>query len=240
MGECQHATAPGTVAAMEEPRRDPLADFLADNRSAPAVPPPAPSRASPDGGAVDADVEAAEAELDAYHDELAAAEMHARVETSDPGWDASFAATLDPETAHFGEATHTQPTCQWCHAELPVADAARCPTCGAILQPLDMDADVPGVTSVSGQMRAELEMVEYRRRLAHAQGREAGPPDVELLARRPTPPQELFGGKEPPESYAPPSDDVRKEMRKILLEAIEADPDSFVEPGPLSEAPPGG
>jgi hypothetical protein len=182
------------------------------------------------------DVEAAEAELDAYHDQLLAAEVRAAIETDEDG-DVRFTSTLDPASARFGETAPLRPSCQWCTAELPVADAARCPTCGALLQPIDDEPDVPGITSMSDEARASLER-EARRRLSMADTAPSAPQDdPELVAATGlTPPADLFEGAQPRESYAPPSAEVRKMMRRILWEAIEADPVGFVDPGPLSDA----
>jgi hypothetical protein len=79
--------------------------------------------------------------------------------------------------------------------------------------------------------------MEFARRPATGDPSMAGTgPDPDLVALQSMrSPADLFGGREPPESYAPPSAEVRTQMRQILWEAIEADPAGFVEPGPLSD-----
>lgn len=97
--------------------------------------------------------------------------------------------------------------CPWCSATLPSADAERCPSCGAALR--EPDAAVPGVTQI----------------------------DVEaiLKGRAPTPkPRGLIGwlsgeydaGKPaapPPGTLEPPDADVRREMLRLELAALEAE-----------------
>ena len=224
MDEPRDAPAPTSEAALDVTGTPPAAHAGEADAEAPEP-------------GLDAETEIdAEAELDAYHDELLAAEARAAIE-SDPGADAAFAETLDPAVFRFGEAVPVRPTCMWCTAALPVADAARCPTCGALLQPIDVDPDLPGLTTVSDNARAARVRLELAGRLATGDPALApvgSDPDLVAIQSLRSP-ADLFGGHEPPESYAPPSAEVRSQMRRILWEAIEADPVGFVDPGPLSE-----
>ena len=197
-------------------------------------PMPAPSNGSDPVPTVPApdDEAQAEAALEEYDDGLMAAEVRAALEADPDGSDAAFAPALAAETARFGEATAARPLCQWCNAPLPVADAARCPSCKAILQPID-DVDVPGLTTVSAETRAAVRREDVIQRAAE---------DPRLLATLDpsvlTPPADVLGGPPSPDSYQPPSPEVREMMRRIKWEAFEADPVAIIDPGPLADGRP--
>ncbi len=102
-------------------------------------------------------------------------------------------------------ATPSGPTCPWCSAPLPAADAAVCPGCGAHLVE-EQGGDIPGVTSVDPYLLA--------------------------IAANPRKPKRTFGSllvgedKEiPPPSAAEmpalarPDAEVRREMLRLELEA---------------------
>lgn len=99
------------------------------------------------------------------------------------------------------------PQCPWCSATLASADAARCPSCNALLRETT-GSEVPGVTSV------DLDAV--------------------LRSRKPAPRQSgLIGwlsgsypeaaGPEPERSeVSPPDEEVKREMVRMEIAAIEA------------------
>ncbi len=99
------------------------------------------------------------------------------------------------------------PRCPWCSATLDAVDAVRCPSCNAQLRE-DVGAEVPGVTSVD--------------------------PDAVLSSRKPPSRQSGLMGwlsgsyPEPvatPEAQrevSPPDEDVRREMIRMEIAAIEA------------------
>ena len=134
--------------------------------------------------------------------------------------DFAFSETLPPETARFGEPSPVEPSCEWCNARLPDPDAARCPSCGALLQPLNGETEVPGLTTISTAARAAAERAERHRAVAGASARGAG-----RQLPRPT----------SPDAYEPPSEEVLAAMREIEREAAAADPQRDVEPGPLAD-----
>lgn len=94
-------------------------------------------------------------------------------------------------------------TCPWCSAAVP-AEAPRCPSCGAALRD-GVDDDVPGVTQVDLNATSRLARLKP--------GRVA----MWLGAERTTDDPALSGRVEPP------SDEVRKEMLRLELAAIEAE-----------------
>ncbi len=134
--------------------------------------------------------------------------------------DLAFSPTLPPETVRFGEATPVEPCCEWCNASLPAADAARCPSCGALLQPLNGETEVPGLTTISSAARAAAERVERQR----AQTASWAAPASAQLTRPPS-----------HEAYQPPDEEVQAAMREIERQATEADALRNVDPGPLAE-----
>lgn len=95
-------------------------------------------------------------------------------------------------------------TCSWCSADIP-AEAARCPACGAALRD-GVDDEVPGVTQVDLKATSRLARLKPPGRIA-----------MWLGAERTTDNPELSGRIEPP------SDDVKREMLKLELAAIDAE-----------------
>jgi hypothetical protein len=95
-------------------------------------------------------------------------------------------------------------TCPWCSAAVP-AEASRCPSCGAALRD-GVDDEVPGVTQVDLAATSRLARLKPPGRIA-----------MWLGAERTTDNPELSGRIEPP------SEDVRKEMLKLELAAIDAE-----------------
>ena len=106
-----------------------------------------------------------------------------------------------------GSAADHVPVCPWCSAPLPDAEASRCPSCYAMLREAAA-TEVPGVT------RVDLEAVLQRRPRA---GRSRGLIGWLSGEYQPEPPQELH------ETLAPPDGDVRREMLRLELAALEAE-----------------
>jgi hypothetical protein len=101
--------------------------------------------------------------------------------------------------------------CPWCSAELPAALPESCPSCGANLSgPPGGEPDIKGVTSLDPMaiIQARSEVARPRSRIMSFITGEA-PGESE-----PTP---------NPESLAPPDDAVRREMRRLEIEAERAD-----------------
>ncbi len=98
----------------------------------------------------------------------------------------------------------TAPRCPWCSAELPSADLATCPSCGASLQS-EGDKQVPGLTAIDPM--AVIEGAREPRR-----------PRNRLIAW-------LSGDTEEPapvgnrDALAPPDAAVRREMLRLQMEA---------------------
>ncbi len=99
-----------------------------------------------------------------------------------------------------GEST----TCSWCSASVP-AEAARCPSCGAGLRDV-VDDDVPGVTAVDLQATTRLARLKPPGRVAMWLGAERTTDNPDLTGR-----------------IEPPSEEVRQEMLRIELAAIDAE-----------------
>lgn len=101
--------------------------------------------------------------------------------------------------------------CQWCSAELPAPDVERCPSCGATLtSATGTEPQLPGVTALDPEaiLRARSEATRPRNRiLSFLTG------EVATDAGRPA----------DPASFAPPSDEVRREMLRLQIEAERAD-----------------
>jgi len=96
-------------------------------------------------------------------------------------------------------------TCPWCSASVPVA-AATCPSCGASLRDA-ADGDIAGVTQVDPGAVLRAKRVKSRGIAAW------------LAGERET--EELSVGK-----VEPMSDEVRREMLRLELAAIDAELDA--------------
>ena len=95
-------------------------------------------------------------------------------------------------------------TCPWCSAEVP-AEASRCPSCNAALRD-GVDDEVPGVTQVDLSAASRLSRLKPPGRVAMWLGAERTTENPELTGR-----------------IEPPSEEVRKEMLRLELAAIEAE-----------------
>jgi hypothetical protein len=94
-------------------------------------------------------------------------------------------------------------TCPWCSATVPV-EAATCPSCGAQLREA-AEGDIPGITQIDPSAVSRARRVKPRRLTSWL----TGDTPVE---------EEETGGK-----IEPPSPDVRREMLKLELAAIDAE-----------------
>ena len=94
-------------------------------------------------------------------------------------------------------------TCPWCSATVP-AEAATCPSCGAQLRDA-AEGDILGVTQIDPSAVSRVRRVKPRRITSWLTG------DVPAEA-------EESGGK-----VEPPSPDVKREMLKLELAAIDAE-----------------
>ena len=98
-------------------------------------------------------------------------------------------------------------TCPWCSATVPVA-ATTCPSCGAALRDA-LDGDIAGVTQIDPAAVLRTKRIKPRGLAAWLVGeREAEEPSI---------------GK-----VEPPSEEVRKEMLRLELAAIDAELDAKV------------
>lgn len=119
--------------------------------------------------------------------------------------------------------------CPWCSAVVPV-DSQRCPSCGAAIhEAADGDAAIPGVTQVDPSLALRREPPRASRIVGWISG------EVDVDPAPLTPPTPLgpagtgagsaaVANLDPagPDSFAPPSADVRREMARLELEAIRA------------------
>jgi len=94
-------------------------------------------------------------------------------------------------------------TCPWCSATVPV-EAPSCPSCGASLRDA-ADGDVKGVTQVDPAAIVRTRQVKSRNIAA-------------FLGIGDAPDEDDSGGK-----VEPPSDEVRREMLRLRLAAIDAE-----------------
>ena len=104
-------------------------------------------------------------------------------------------ATAQPAS---GETT----PCAWCSAAVPV-EAATCPSCGASLRDA-VEGDVLGVTQIDPAAVARAKRIKPRRITAWLTGDATA--------------DEESGGK-----VEPPSEEVRREMLRLRLAAIDAE-----------------
>lgn len=109
------------------------------------------------------------------------------------------------------------PVCPWCSATLTSAEQPTCTSCGANLQG-DSDAEIEGVTALDAETRMRLGLVQ----------RAASPPPRRGLLAWMTPEAEPELGLDAETvailhdaSIEPPSDDVRREMLRLEVEALQ-------------------
>ena len=123
------------------------------------------------------------------------------------------------------QADPTEARCTWCSAVLPDPAATTCPSCGATLIGDGETAGVPGLTSIDADAI-----------LRNARGAGRTKPRSGILG--------WISGEYPvdesavatPESLAPPTADVRREMLRLELEAQVANAQAEVEAMAADEA----
>jgi hypothetical protein len=93
-------------------------------------------------------------------------------------------------------------TCPWCSATVPV-EVATCPSCGASLREA-AEGEVLGVTQIDPSASSRIKRVKPRRFTAWLTGE--------------TPVEDELGGK-----IEPPSAEVRREMLRLELAALDAE-----------------
>ncbi len=107
--------------------------------------------------------------------------------------------------------TDATPRCPWCSAELPAGAHETCPSCGATLtSPGGGEPDIKGVTSLDPMaiIQARSDVARPRNRImSFITGEVPGEQDAAAN----------------PESLAPPDLAVRREMRRLEIEAERAD-----------------
>jgi hypothetical protein len=96
------------------------------------------------------------------------------------------------------------PRCPWCSAEL-APGATTCPSCGATLTSAEGDPQIPGVTTVAATAAGAAVKAPKPNRLLRWI---SGEPSDDVVAPLP-----------PPGSLEPPAADVRREIRRLELEA---------------------
>ena len=102
--------------------------------------------------------------------------------------------------------------CPWCSVLLPEPGVEQCPSCGAALTAVpDSPAEIKGVTTLDTEAilraRSEVSKPRYNRLLSFITGEV--PVDTSTPAAA--------------EVFAPPPDDVRREMLRLQMEAERAD-----------------
>jgi len=116
------------------------------------------------------------------------------------------------------------PRCPWCSASIG-ADDARCPSCGAAVRELrsEDNADIPGVTRVDPFSAARRPTPQ----LTGIIGWLAGAYDTATGSGSGSPDEASADALEPGSSpVGPPSNEVRREMRRLEMEALQAEIDA--------------
>jgi len=118
----------------------------------------------------------------------------------------------------------TEPRCPWCSAAVP-KDAERCPSCGAVLRDADASVDnsIPGVTQVDPDLRMRRQIQRPNRLVGWLAGVDTEPTSTaDLVVRSNAPDGAALAGADAA-SVAPPDDAVRREIRRLELEALMAE-----------------
>jgi hypothetical protein len=177
----------------------------------------------------------------------------------DWGFDTSFSPTASAELESYRTTGQSATICMWCNNPLPSRDATKCPTCGALLEPPEGAADVPGLTSLPGRgaSRQAAAPTAMSSGVPSSSGLVAPRSQVPSVPAPAQPDASLYDGLTPEEmallahssialreeisklgshdALKPPSRDVRQAMLEIEFEADRADPLRIVDPGPLAE-----
>jgi hypothetical protein len=174
------------------------------------------------------------------------------------GVDTSFSPTASAELESYRTTGQSSTICVWCNNPLPSRDATKCPTCGALLEPPEGAADVPGLTSLPARSvsrqagapsalasgsasssgltpRSQVPAVPAPRQPDASLYDGLTPEEIALLANSSTALREEISKLDSADALKPPSRDVRQAMLEIEFEADRADPWRIVDPGPLAE-----
>jgi hypothetical protein len=128
-----------------------------------------------------------------------------------------------PKKASAAKSSGETTTCPWCSATVP-AEAVTCPSCGASLRDA-AEGDVPGVTQIDPAAVARVKRIKPRRMTAWLTGDGSAEDEV--------------GGK-----VEPPSEEVRREMLRLELAALDAEIEAKAQQAaaqrdlPLDDKPP--
>lgn len=138
-------------------------------------------------------------------------------------WRKVGARTMRPMADDGGLATPSDerdpgPTCPWCSAPLPAADAAVCPACGARLVETT-DVEIPGVNAVDPELVA---MASAPRKLKRTFGALLVGNDDAVPAAGETERKALARPEVEMAAFARPDDDVRREILRLEMEARQA------------------
>ncbi|HJW22010.1 MAG TPA: hypothetical protein VJ506_06250 [Candidatus Limnocylindrales bacterium] len=119
-----------------------------------------------------------------------------------------------------------EPRCPWCSSVVPAA-AERCPSCGAALREAAASAqdEIPGVTHVDPVLGMRRQLARPNRLVGWLADVDTEPaPTIDLAA---TAAFAAAGARalegSGADSIAPPSDEVRREMQRLELEALKAE-----------------
>jgi hypothetical protein len=175
------------------------------------------------------------------------------------GFDTAFSPSASAELESYRISSPPPPICMWCNTALPSRDATKCPTCGALLEPPEGSADVPGLTSMPGRPasfqsapaapsggpgeglagrllpRSQAPAVPGRPSADPSAYEGLTPEEIALLADSSVALREEISKLGSHDAFLPPSRDVRQAMLEIEFEADRADPMRIVDPGPLAE-----
>ena len=113
---------------------------------------------------------------------------------------------MSPARSKAGGSSGETTICPWCSSVVPV-EAAKCPSCGAQLRDA-VDGDIAGVTQVDVSATSRLARLSRQK-----PGRLAG-----WLGAEQTADSTEVGGR-----IEPPSEEVRREMLRLELAAIDAE-----------------
>ncbi len=112
---------------------------------------------------------------------------------------------MSPRKAASGKAPSGETaTCPWCSATVPV-EATTCPSCGASLRDA-AEGDILGVTQVDPAAVVRAKRIRSPRNIAAFLGVGDGPPEEESIGK-----------------VEPISEEVRQEMLRLRLAAIDAE-----------------
>ena len=114
--------------------------------------------------------------------------------------------------------------CPWCSSAVP-DDAERCPTFGAALRDASPPGaeEIPGLTQVDPVLGMRRQLPRPNRLVGWLADIDAEPaPRIDVSPAAASAGAAALAGADP-SSVAPPSEEVRREMRRLELEALRAE-----------------